>query len=161
MNEDARSVTLVRKVLRGAVAGAAGTTALNAVTYLDMAWRARPASEIPQQAVDMFASKAGHPVLGDDEAKKIRLAGLGPLTGIATGVAIGTLAGLSRAILQRLPAPVAAVAVGVTAMLMTDAPMASVGLTDPKNWSTADWLSDAVPHLAYGAVTYAALVQRD
>jgi hypothetical protein len=34
-------------VLRGAAAGAAGTTALNAVTYLDMVVRGRPASDAP------------------------------------------------------------------------------------------------------------------
>ncbi len=94
---------------------------------------------------------------GDDEAKQNRLAGLGPLTGIATGVGIGILAGLSRPILQRLPAPVAAVAISVAAMVVTDGPIASMGLSDPKKWSTADWLSDLVPRLAYGATAYSTL----
>jgi hypothetical protein len=31
--------------------------------------------------------------------------------------------------------------------------MAATGLTDPRSWSLADWLSDAVPHVAYGVVT--------
>jgi hypothetical protein len=157
MNDEARSIMLLRRAAQGAIAGAAGTTALNAVTYVDMALRARPASEIPQQAVDTLASKAGHPVPGDDQAKQNRLAGLGPLTGIATGVGVGVLAGLSRAILHRLPAPVAGVAISVATMLLTDGPMVSTGLSDPKNWSTTDWLSDLVPHLAYGVVTYATL----
>ena len=52
-------------LVRGAVAGAAGTTALNAATYLDMALRARPASETPQHAVDEIARRSGHPVPGD------------------------------------------------------------------------------------------------
>ncbi len=35
-----------RRLLLGAAAGAAGTTALDAVTYLDMALRGRPASSL-------------------------------------------------------------------------------------------------------------------
>ena len=34
--------TLARTIAAGAAAGAAGTTVLNAITYLDMAVRARP-----------------------------------------------------------------------------------------------------------------------
>jgi hypothetical protein len=37
---------MFKGLARGAAAGAAGTTALNAVTYLDMAVRARPASDM-------------------------------------------------------------------------------------------------------------------
>ena len=29
----------------------------------------------------------------------------------------------------------------------------------PRTWDAASWLSDAVPHLAYGAVTWAALAR--
>jgi hypothetical protein len=43
---------LMLGVLHGAAAGAAGTTALNAVTYLDMLIRARPESTTPGQVVD-------------------------------------------------------------------------------------------------------------
>ena len=39
-------------ILRGAAAGAAGTTALNVVTYLDMAIRGRPASDTPERSVE-------------------------------------------------------------------------------------------------------------
>lgn len=39
----------------------------------------------------------------------------------------------------------------------TDAPMAALGVTDPRTWAAKDWLSDAVPHLAYGLVTAATL----
>ena len=31
--------------------------------------------------------------------------------------------------------------------------MAALGVSDPRTWRPADWLSDLVPHLAYGAVT--------
>jgi hypothetical protein len=44
-------------------------------------------------------------------------------------------------------------------MAGSDVPLSKLELTDPSSWSPADWLSDAIPHLAYGAVTYAALGQ--
>ncbi|HJQ00753.1 MAG TPA: hypothetical protein VJ851_04065 [Jatrophihabitans sp.] len=147
----------IRTVARGVIAGAVGTTALNAVTYLDMAVRARPASEIPQQAIETMASRAGHPVPGTGAQKQNRLAGLGSLSGIATGVGIGMLAGLGRPVLSRLPAPIAALAIGVAAMVATNGSLVRLGLTDPRQWSWADWLSDLVPHLAYGAAGYATL----
>jgi hypothetical protein len=150
-------MNLIRTGTRGAIAGAVGTTALNAVSYLDMAVRARPASEIPQQAVELMARRAGHPVPGDGERKQNRLAGLAELSGIATGVGIGTLAGSCRPVLSRLPAPVAALAVGAAAMVLTNGSLIRLGLTDPRRWSRADWLSDLVPHLAYGAAGYATL----
>jgi hypothetical protein len=30
--------------------------------------------------------------------------------------------------------------------------MTVLGVTDPRSWSVTDWVSDLVPHLAYGAV---------
>ena len=150
-------MNLIRTGIRGAAAGAVGTTALNAVTYLDMAVRARPASEIPQQAVEVMASRAGHPIPGTGERKQNRLAGLGSLSGIATGAAIGVLAGLCRPLLFRLPAPLAAATVGVAAMVAANGSLVRLGLTDPRQWSGPDWLADLVPHLAYGAAGYATL----
>lgn len=142
---------------RGALAGAAGTTALNAATYADMSWRARPASTTPQQAVDTLAEKAGHPVPGAGEERENRLTGLGSLSGLATGVGIGAAAGLFGPVLRHVPFLLSALALGGGAMAATDTSMVKLGLTDPAKWSQADWLSDAVPHLAYGIVTAAAL----
>jgi hypothetical protein len=53
MNRRARGKTsgMMRNLLAGIAAGAAGTTALNAVTYLDMATRARGVRGVPQAAV--------------------------------------------------------------------------------------------------------------
>jgi len=85
-----------RQILAGVLAGAAGTTALNALTYLDMAVRGRPSSGTPEQAVEQAASKVG-----------------------------------------------------------TDVPMVASGLTDPRSWGVAGWLSDIVPHIAYGYATAA------
>jgi hypothetical protein len=144
-------------LMRGAAAGAAGTTALNAATYLDMAVRARPPSEIPQQAVDKLASESGHPVPGEGAERENRIGGLAPLTGIATGVGIGAAAGLLRPVLSRLPGVLGATLLGAAAMVGTDLPLTKLGLTDPTAWSAPDWASDAVPHLAYGAVTFAVL----
>lgn len=137
-------------LLRGAAAGAVGTTVLNAVTYLDMAWRARPASELPQKAVEQIAEQVGRPVPGEGEQRQNRLQGLGPLAGIGTGVGIGMAAGLLRPLVVRLPAVFAATLLGAAAMAASDVPLTKLGLTDPSSWSTADWASDAVPHFAYG-----------
>jgi hypothetical protein len=150
---------MFRALLRGAIAGAAGTTALNAVTYLDMALRARPASELPQRAVSRIGEQSGHPVPGSGEERAHRVAGLGALGGIATGVGIGAVTGLLRPVLLRLPSLAWAGLVGAAAMVAANAPLRRMGLTDPATWSAADWASDALPHLAYGIVTYAALAQ--
>jgi hypothetical protein len=39
--------------------------------------------------------------------------------------------------------------------------MAVLGVSDPRTWSAADWISDVVPHLAYGVVTYVTLAALD
>jgi hypothetical protein len=148
---------MIRPLLRGALAGAAGTTALNAATYVDMAVRARPASDTPERAVEKVTGDLGVPVPGQGAERENRLHGLGPLAGIATGVGIGVAAGLLRPVVARLPILLSAPLVGAAAMAATDLPMSRMGLTDPKQWSGVDWASDAVPHLAYGLVTVLAL----
>jgi hypothetical protein len=139
-------------ILAGAAAGAAGTTALNAATYLDMAVRARPSSETPQRTVQKLAAKADLEVTDEN-----RLAGLGSLSGLATGVGMGAAVGLLRRFGLRLPLPVGAVLVGLAAMTATDGSMTALKVTDPRTWSGTDWLSDVIPHLVYGVVTYATL----
>jgi hypothetical protein len=141
----------------GALAGAAGTTALNAATYLDMAVRGRPASSTPEDTVRAIAGRAGVEVPGDERTRKNRLSGLGALAGAATGVGIGAAYGVLRRAGVRLPGPVAALAVGGAAMAASDGSMTALGITDPRQWDATSWLSDALPHLAYGAVTVAAL----
>ena len=141
----------------GALAGAAGTTALNAVTYVDMAARGRPASSTPEKSVEAMASRAGVEVAGDEETRQNRLSGLGPLFGAATGVGVGVVFGLLRWAGFRLPGPVGALVVGAAAMAAADVPMTTLGVSNPAEWDAAGWLSDALPHLAYGAVTVATL----
>ncbi len=82
-------MSLVRGVLIGAAAGAAGTTALNAVTYLDMVARGRPTSSTPEDTVEKLSDKAHVPVPGEGDARQNRVAGLGPLTGLVAGVGVG------------------------------------------------------------------------
>jgi len=143
---------------RGLIAGAAGTTALNVVTYLDMALRGRPASTAPGKAVDRLGEAAGRTLPGGRAERANRREGIGAVLGLSAGLGLGVVAALGRAAGVRLPRPLGGVATGALAMAATDVPMAALGLTDPRTWTAADWLSDVVPHLAYGAVTHSALV---
>jgi len=148
-------------LLRGAAAGAAGTTVLNAVTYLDMAVRGRPGSSTPQQLVEEASDRAGVPVPGDDDTRQNRLQGLGPLSGTAVGVVVGAGAGLVGHLLRQtgreVPGPLAVVLLAGTAMALSDVPLTLLGISDPKTWAAQDWVADVVPHLAYGAATWATL----
>ncbi|MCP9952114.1 hypothetical protein [Actinomadura madurae] len=138
------------RLTRGLAAGAAGTTALNLVTYLDMAVRGRPASSTPEQSVERLADVAGVD-LGEGEQADNRKAGLGPILGFGTGLGAGLLFGLVAG-RRRVPRPVGAVALTGLAMLGSSAPMTLLGLTDPREWTASDWAADVIPHLAYGAV---------
>lgn len=122
-----------------------------------MSARGRSSSSTPQDTVKALAGTVGAEVPGDDDTKSNRLTGLGSLLGIATGVGVGVLLGCLRYAGLRLPAPLAAVATGALAMGATDGSMAALGVTDPRAWDADSWLSDALPHLAYGAVTVATL----
>lgn len=136
------------------MAGAAGTTALNAVTYVDMAWRVRGASDAPEKVVEKAAELAGHPVPGEGEARANRLSALGALSGIAVGSGVGALMAVAG---SRLPVWFGAAVTGAAAMAATDIPMKRLAVSDPTEWSGSDWLADLAPHLAYGAVTFASL----
>lgn len=142
---------------RGLAAGAVGTTVLNAVSYLDMAFRGRPASSAPGRTVEALAGELGWSIPGRGDTKDNRRTALGELSGLTTGLTVGVAASLTRALGVRLPAPIAALVTGVAAMAATDAPMATLGVSDPCRWSTESWVSDAVPHLAYGIATQAVL----
>lgn len=148
---------MFRELGSGMIAGAVGTTALDAATYVDMALRGRPASSTPQQTVDALAERFRRPVPGEGKTRDNRRAGLGAVSGIATGVAVGAAFGALRGLGVRLPVPVGAVLIGAAAMAATDLGMALLGVTDPRTWPVSSWLADAVPHLAYGAVTAVAL----
>lgn len=147
----------IQAVLAGAAAGAAGTTALDAVTFLDMVVRGRPASSTPQTTVEEIADKTHVPIPGDEDERSNRTSALGSLSGIAAGVSTGIAVGLATDWIrnrgQSLPVAVTGVAAALGAMLGGNGPMTLLGVTDPRKWSTTDWLSDVVPHVAYGLVT--------
>jgi hypothetical protein len=152
-----RGISTLGWVLRGAAAGAAGTTALNAVTYLDMAVRGRPSSSTPERTVEELAERAHVPIPGQDEERQNRLQGLGPLTGLVAGVGVGVLVGLARAAGFRSQPLVGTALTTVGVLIGSNGPMTVLGITDPRTWSTTDWISDVVPHLAYGAVVKTAM----
>jgi uncharacterized membrane protein len=140
---------------RGLIAGAAGTAALHAATYLDMALRGRPASTVPQQLVDAVADAAGTRVPGRGAPREARRRGLGELAGIVNGVGLGVVSSTVRSAGVRMPFPVGAVAKGAAAMAATDVPVAALGVSDLSRRTREDWVADALPHLAYGATVQA------
>lgn len=148
-------------IVRGLLAGAAGTTALNATTYLDMAVRGRGSSSTPEQVVDETADKVGVSIPGDRSSRQNRLQGMGPLSGTGVGLGVGAAAGIADGLLaargRRVPAVIAVPLLAAAAMAATDVPLKLLKISDPRSWSATDWVSDAVPHLIYGAVTRAAL----
>jgi drug/metabolite transporter (DMT)-like permease len=151
--------TIARSIAHGLVAGAAGTTALNAATYLDMAVRRRPASSTPQQTVEKGAGLVGAPLPEDDDQRQALESGLGSLLGILAGLGTGTAIGLARHLGLRRPAPTLAATFGLV-MLAGNGPMTVLGVTDPRSWAAMDWAADVAPHLAYAltaSATFAAL----
>ena len=143
---------MFRRLLLGAVAGAAGTTALHAATYLDMALRGRPVSSTPEDTIEKMAHARGVTIPGSGPERDNRLTGIGGLSGIATGVGVGMAYGVLDMLRLRPRGPAAVLLVGGGAMAFSNATMMQYGVTDPRSWSAADWVSDVVPHVAYGMV---------
>jgi hypothetical protein len=153
---------MLRDALRGATAGAAGTTALNIATYADMTLRGRPSSEVPAEVAGELAQRVGLDLAagggdGDGAKQKAqhRRSGLGALMGYGVGLGLGLAYGALR---PRLTLPgrlVAGGALGLAAMAASDAPATALKKTNPATWGAAGWLADVVPHLAYGLVTAA------
>ncbi|MQA35306.1 hypothetical protein [Modestobacter roseus] len=140
---------------RGLLAGAAGTTALNAASWLDMAVRGRSASDLPARTTDALADAAGWSIPGRGSERESRRTALGALTGIANGLALGVVSSAVRSAGVRLSFPVGTVVKGAASSAATNLPVAALGVSDPRSWSRQDWLSDALPHLAYGATVQA------
>ncbi len=145
-------------IVRGALAGAAGTVALDAATYTDMALRGRGSSGTPASLVGVLADKLGIVSLGSeakDDTASNRRSGLGALLGYATGVTVGVAYGAVRG-RRGDGSLLAGVAVGLAAMAASDVPIAVSGVSDPRTWGVSGWASDAIPHLVYGLFTVAA-----
>jgi hypothetical protein len=144
-------------LVRGLIAGAVGTTALNAATYLDMTLRGRPSSSTPEQTIDRTAELLGVSVPGNEEQQQARKSGLAPLLGIATGVGAGMVLGALRGVgWPRGRAATLAVA-GALAMTAGNGPMTLLGVTDPRTWSVSSWVADIVPHAVYAIAATATL----
>lgn len=143
--------------LRGLAAGAVGTTALNAVSYLDMALRGRPASSDPERLVDAVTDRAGVDVPGRGAQHDSRRTALAQLAGIGNGLGVGLLASAARSAGLRFPPATGAVLAGAASMAATDVPLAALGVSEPRRWSAAGWGTDVVSHLAYGAGVQAVL----
>jgi hypothetical protein len=139
-------------LLRGAAAGAAGTAVLNAVTYLDMVVRGRGASSTPEDSVEKLAETAHVHIPGDGETRQNRLQALGALLGLAAGMGAGAAGGLVRASGYRSSTPVGTALTALGVLVAANGPMTALGITDPRTWSAADWISDLVPHVAYAVV---------
>lgn len=148
----------MNQALRGVIAGATGTMALDITTYGDMLLRGRPASEVPAKAAGNLADTLGITALSSSapgERAANRRSAAGALLGYATGLGIGGAYGLLRARGGSVRTPLAGVAVGLVAMLAGDVPGALTGASDPGEWTPADWASTLIPHLVYGLVTAA------
>lgn len=145
-------LTSASALTRGLIAGAVGSSALNAVAFADMAMRGRAPSETPANVVKALARQSGARGLGSEaptDATKHRRSALGALSGYGIGLAVATVYALVRSRL-RVPPAVGALVLGAAAMASSDLPASRLGVTDPAEWSPADWLSDVLPHAAYG-----------
>jgi hypothetical protein len=151
----------LRRALWGAAAGAAGTTALNGLTYVDMAVRGRPASSTPETTVEKLSEVTHVPIPGGEDSRENRLSGLGPLSGLLAGLGIGAFLGVTRAAGFRPALGVSTAMATLGAMVGTSGPMTVLGVTDPRTWPAKSWVVDIVPHLAYGAVTAVVLERLD
>jgi len=150
-------------IMRGLVAGAVGTVALDTATYADMALRGRGSSGTPAALVGALADRLGLASLGSavkDEATTNRRRGIGALLGYATGVGVGLLFGAVQG-RRETGGPLTGIVVGLAAMAASDVPIAALGVSDPRTWSLSDWASDVIPHLIYGVATVAAYMALD
>ncbi|MDR2987228.1 MAG: hypothetical protein LBV34_20560 [Nocardiopsaceae bacterium] len=148
---------MLENLIRGAMAGLAGTTALNAAGYADMVRRGRSASSAPEHVAEELVKHGGRTIPGNSEQRRNRLQGIGALSGIATGAAIGAAAGQLHVPVRGLGPVLGPALVGGAAMAATDLGMFGLGVSDPRSWDWTSWLSDAIPHLAYGVVTWVLL----
>ncbi|MGW2458122.1 hypothetical protein ACWC2M_03660 [Streptomyces sp. NPDC001761] len=138
----------MRSLTKGLLAGAAGTAALNVVSYGDMLLRGRGSSGVPATIAGKLAGGAGVR-LGEGEDKEHREEALGALLGYVTGLGVGAAYGLARRD-GNLPVLAAGPLLAAAAMAGSDLPATALKVTDPTTWSLTSWVSDIVPHLAYG-----------
>lgn len=149
---------MASSTLLGIIAGAAGSSALNIATYLDMAVRGRAASTVPGDLAEYMLGAVGIELSTPDdeqpeEAKENRKSAAGALFGYVSGLGIGALYGAVAPHIRDMPLPVRGVVAGLGAMAASDVPAIATGVTDPAEWGAAGWASDAAFHVLYGIVT--------
>lgn len=149
---------MLREALLGTAAGAVGTVALNAITYVDMVVRGRSASSVPSEIAGQLAGKLGIDLSAANEEQggptsQNRKSGLRALQGLAVGLGIGTVYGAVRPGLGDVSRLRAGTALCLAAMVGSDGPAAALGIVDLRQMGLNVWLSDIVPHLAYGLAT--------
>ncbi|MFE2547458.1 hypothetical protein ACFXGI_02690 [Streptomyces sp. NPDC059355] len=150
-------ISVTRPVLHGAVAGLAGTTALNMAGYVDIVFRGRPISDTPEITVRTLAAKLHVRIPGDEQIQENRIAGLGPLTGYAVGMGMGVALSLAQAA-GWLPTKASRYAVAsLFALTVTNMPIFLLGISDPRTWAPSDWVSDIIPHGLFAVVTVQAI----
>lgn len=143
---------LATRAVQGLAAGCVGLIALEITSYLDQYLRARPPSDSPTKLGRRLGDELGLD-LGTGDARRHRASALGPLAGYWDGLLLG--------IAWSALAPREANTLTGTALLTAGAmagsngPLVALGITDPREWTATDWLSDAVPHLAYALATVA------
>ena len=152
--------SMLNAALCGIIAGATGTVALNTSTYIDMAIRGRSSSNAPSKMVDTVAQKIHLPLStqgmsSNDQSAQNRESGLGALLGYVNGLGTGVIYGILRSRFAKIPGPLAAPLVGLTAMAASDVPMVALRASNPKTWGISGWLADVIPHILYGIVTVA------
>ena len=155
---------MLREVGRGLAAGAVGTLALEATTFLDMLVRGRPPSDLPARAASKLANGVRVDLGSEDTGVTAnRRNALGSLLGHLTGLGIGAAYGMVRERQSATAWPLAGLATGLAAMAASDIPATLSGLTDPRKWGVSGWLEYLVPHVSYGlaaALTYEALTNQ-
>ena len=117
--------------------------------------------------METLLGRLGLSMPGDDDARQHRVEGLAALLGAVTGVGVGAvLASVDDSLdgsLGRLPGPWGGLGLTTLAMVAANGPMTLLGVTDPRAWTAADWISDLAPHVAYGftaAFAYTSMSRR-
>jgi hypothetical protein len=152
--DDRGMPTLIARAVQGFAAGCVGLVALEITSYVDQYVRGRPASDSPTKLGAALGEKLGLD-LGVGETRMNRASSLGPLAGYWDGLLLGAAWSVLAADDASLVNGTALLAAAATAG--SNGPLIALGVTDPRDWSRDDWLSDLVPHLAYGLATAATI----
>lgn len=151
---------MLQNAVKGLLAGAAGTVALNIATYADMAIRGRSSSNGPSKMVSTIVNMVHLPLSSQgvgvqDQPAQNRQSGLGALLGYVNGLGTGVIYSLLRSQRDEVSLSLVGTFVGLAAMAGSDIPLVILKASDPKKWGASEWLADLIPHLIYGFVTVA------